>query len=93
MAWKDVFTKEVRGRQVTGSEHSEGGYRVSTTTASDYEGKVAVDDSSTLIVPPVAAGSKVSIDGEDLEVLRKNLIEDGEFSEDAADEIVAGFGE
>lgn len=93
MAWKDVFTKEVGGRQVTGSEHSEGGYRVSTTTASDYEGDVSGDESSTVIMPPVAAGSPVSIEGEDLADLRKNLIEDGEFSEEDADEIVAGFGE
>ena len=93
MAWKDIFTKEVEGRKVAGSEHNEGGYRVSTTTASDYEGKFEVDDTSTLHIPPVAAGSKVSIEGEDLGDLRKNLIEDGEFSEAAADEIVAAFGD
>jgi hypothetical protein len=85
MAWKEIFTKDVDGRKVVGSEHDDGGYRVSTTTASDYEGSVSGDESSTVIMPPVAAGSPVSIDGEDLEELRKNLIEEGEFSESAAD--------
>jgi len=46
-----------------------------------------------MIASPVAAGSKVSLDGEDLCHLRKSLIEDGEFSEAAADEIEAAFGE
>jgi phosphatidate phosphatase APP1 len=93
MAWKDIFTKEVEGRKVTGTKSDEGDYRVTTTTASDYEGNVTVDDSSTVVMPPVAAGSKVSIDGEDLDDLRKNLVADGEFSEAGADEIVAGFSE
>lgn len=93
MTWEEVFKKFVEGREVTGSVSDEGDYKVRTSTKSDYPGNATSDGDQHVISSPVAAGSPVSIDGEDLEDLQRNLVSDGEFSEEAAAEIVKAFGD
>lgn len=88
--WTTHHSGTVGGRPYEAKTYSEGGYRVSTTTATDYEGHVEQDDSQTLIIPPVAAGSPVDIDGETIEDVEQGLKDEG-FASDEIKEIVGHF--
>jgi hypothetical protein len=66
-------------------------YRVTTTQKSDYEGNVFGDESSTTIIPPSAAGTKIQLDAETIEELEKELIEHGEFTHEEANSIASMF--
>ncbi len=89
--WSKVFDASIGGRSVTGETYNEGGYKVRTTQKSDYEGSVSGDSSSTLIMPPTAAGTSMEIEAESLEELESELISDGEFTQNEANEIVDKF--
>ncbi|MCK2149441.1 hypothetical protein MYE70_10220 [Marinobacter alexandrii] len=89
--WETVFEAEIDGRNVKGEVYSKGGYKVSTTQKSDYEGHISSDDGSTIIIPPSAAGEPIEIDGESLDELERELVEDGEFSSSEAKKIVGKF--
>lgn len=90
-SWEEIFEKEVDGRPVKGEVYDEGGYRVTTTQKSDYEGDVSGDESSTVIISPSAAGTKIKLEGETLEELEKELVEHGEFSDEEAKSIASMF--
>ncbi len=91
--WEAIFDVVINGRDVKGETYCEGGYRVSTTQKSDYEGYIGGDTGSTIIIPPSQAGTPIDIDAETLEELERTLVEDGEFSPDEAREIVDNFHE
>ena len=85
--WKSIYTGTIEGRRVQIEIHDEGGYRVHTTQGADDLGTVEVDASSALIVPPTAKGTPITIYGETLEEIRKELLVE-RFSESGANEIV-----
>lgn len=90
----DTWTTHHKGlignRPYEAKTYSEGGYRVTTLTASDFDGGSYSDDSSSVIMPPVAAGTKVDIDSETIEELRRELLI-GEFDDAAVAEIISHF--
>lgn len=85
--WKSIFKGTIESRSVEVEVYDEGGYRVHTTQGEDNSGFVQVDQSSTTIVSPTEKGREITIDGETVDELRKELIAEG-FSENAANEIV-----
>ena len=89
--WEEKFQTEVAGRSVKGEVYDEGGYKVTTTQKSDHEGKVSGDKSGTVIVPPSASGTSIEIDGETLEELENELVENGEFTREEAKKITSMF--
>ena len=89
--WKTVFEAEIDGRNVKGEVFSEGGYKVSTTQKSDFEGQVSNDDAGTTIISPSAAGEPIEIDCETLDELAEDLVEHGEFSSEEAKDIIEKF--
>jgi len=90
-SWKEVFEAEVDGRQVKGEVYDEGRYRVTTTQKSDYEGNGSGDESTTVIIPPSAAGTIIQLDCETVEELEKQLVEHGEFTYEEAKNITRRF--
>lgn len=85
--WTRVFEGTAEGRPIEIEVYDEGGYRVQTTQGDDHPGSVQVDQSSTAIITPTEEGREITIYGETVEALRKELINEG-FSENAANEIV-----
>ncbi len=88
--WTTHHEGEVEGRPVIVQTHSEGGYRVKTDQGADDEGTVFGDDSTTVIIPPTAAGRPIDIDGETIDEVRDQLKQEG-FGEEAIAEIVGHF--
>lgn len=86
-----VFEEAIGDREVIGEVYDEGGYKVTTTQKNDDDGSVAVDQTSTVIIPPSSAGTKIEIDAETLRELEADLVEDGEFTPEEAKEIVSKF--
>ena len=62
-----------------------------TTQLCDEPGVFEADGSSTLIIPPTPAGREIHIEGETIEVLECNLVQDGGFSNDDAKSITSQF--
>ena len=91
MDWESVFADTFDNRPVEGMRYREGDLRVRTVTKSEFPGRVFGDGSSTTIIPPMEAGTTIDIDAVDRMELRSLLIEEGEFSENDADAIVARF--
>lgn len=89
--WDTVFEDKVDGRDVRGEVYSEGGYKVSTTQKSDYDGKLSSDEGSLTIIPPSGAGTAIEIHADTLEELERDLVDDGEFSSDETREITKKF--
>lgn len=85
--WKSIFNETIEGRPVEIEISDEGGYRVHTTQGADDPDTVQSDDSSTLIMPPMEKGSKITFEEETPSEIRNTLIYEG-FSEMGANEIV-----
>jgi hypothetical protein len=92
MHWTKIFKVEIDGRPVTGLKSEDGDFRVSTVQKSDSEPKVFGDDASIGILDPMPAGRPIDIDAATIDDLRRDLVDDGEFSEDQVREIVALLG-
>lgn len=88
MSWTTVLEKEFEGRKVIAQSHSEGGWKVTAPATTDEPPSVQVDGTSTMMGIPQEKGKNYSVEAEDLEGLRKQLI-DYDFSEDAADQIIS----
>lgn len=88
--WKTIFKGQVGGRSIVAATHVEGGFRVSTSSITDYPGELSASESGTLIMTPVALGSPIDIEAETLLVLREELIA-SEFSREESEKIVSKF--
>ena len=89
--YKQVFEKEFEGRRTIGYVHSEGGYKVTAPAVEDvYPTATEVEDGLTVGTAYAEAGKDYGVESDSLEELRQDLI-DYNFSEAAADEIVASF--
>jgi hypothetical protein len=89
--WTTVFDGSFGGRDCKLQSYSEGGFKVITTQLCDEPGVFEADGSSTLIIPPTPAGREIHIEGETIEVLECNLVQDGGFSNDDAKSITSQF--
>lgn len=88
--WKSIVKLVIENRPVEIEVYDEGGYRVHTTQSADDPGTIQSDGSSTIIIPPTEQGRQITIEGETLDEIRKDLLAEG-FSEVAANEIVGKF--
>ncbi|MDD2357977.1 MAG: hypothetical protein PHX13_08700 [Thiovulaceae bacterium] len=89
--WQEVFSTNVDGRNVIGELYEENDYRVKTTQKNDDNGYISENESSKTYMPPRAAGSLITIEGQTLDELKDNLMSEGEFSSDDAQTIVDKF--
>lgn len=85
--WKRTFTGSIGGRPVETEVYVDGGYRVRTTQGADSPGTVDGEPGSLTVIPPTEKGTTVEIDGDTLDEVRDQLIEEG-FTEAEAIEIV-----
>lgn len=90
-SWSKVFKEAIGNREVIGTRYDECGYKVITTQKNDDDGSVAGDQKSTVIIPPSSAGTKIEIDAKTLQELEADLVEEGEFTKEEAEEIVSKF--
>ncbi len=90
-SWSKIFEVTIGDRVVIGQTYDEGGYKVTTTQKSDDPGSVSGDQSSTVVIPPSAAGKKIEIDAETLSELEADLVSDGEFTAEEAEQITGKF--
>jgi hypothetical protein len=89
--WTTVFDGSFGGRVCILQSYSEGGFKVITTQPCDEPGVFEADGSSTLIIPPTPKGTEIHIEGETIEDLESNLVQDGGFSNDDAESIASQF--
>jgi|LakMenEpi03Aug12_release.lakeMendotaPanAssembly.Ray.scaffolds.fasta_scaffold3304243_1 hypothetical protein len=89
--WTTVFEGAFGGRICKLQSYSEGSFKVITTQLCDESEVFEADDSSILIIPPTPAGREIHIEGETIEDLESNLIQDGGFSNDDAKSITSRF--
>jgi len=89
--WTTVFEGSFGGRDCILQSYSEGGFKVITNQLYDEPGVFEADASSTLSIPPTAAGIEIHIEGETIEDLECNLVQDGGFSKDDAKSITSQF--
>jgi hypothetical protein len=87
--WTTVYEGSFGGRDCKVQSYSEGGFRVITTQLCDEPGIFEAHGSSTLIIPPTTAGSEIHIEGETIDDLESNLLQDGGFSDDEAKLIIS----
>lgn len=85
--WTSHHKGLIGGRKVDVQSHDDGGYRVCTVTAKDFDGSVVSNESGVAIMPPVPAGSPVDLEGETIAELAGELALEG-FAKDSIDEIV-----
>lgn len=90
-SWTTIFDETYSSRSVTGEIYSDGCYKITTTQKTDLDGTVSGDRSSTVIVPPTAAGSAMEITADTLDELKAELVSYGEFSIEEANNIVERF--
>jgi len=90
VSWTTHHTGSVSGRPVTVQTSSEGLLRVRTSQGSDDEGKVIQDGSAIIIIPPTQAGRLIDIEGDSVEEIRDQLVDEG-FSNEDINEIVGHF--
>ena len=88
--WTTHHEGTVNGRTVEVKTYSDGGYRISTTQSKDDLGSVSSDGSSTLIMTPTSKGRKIDIDGETVDEVCKQLV-DEDFTEEEIKEIIGHF--
>jgi hypothetical protein len=89
--WTTVFDGSFGGRDCKLQSYSEGGFKVITTQLCDEPGVFEADGSSTLIISPTPEGTEIHIEGETIEDLESNLVQDGGFSNDDAKSITSQF--
>lgn len=89
--WTTHHTGNYEGRDVEVKTHSEGGYRISTTQAETVAGGVTSDGSTHVFGVTINAGDAIDIDGESIAEVSRALVEEGDFSAEAAGEIVKHF--
>ena len=89
--WTTVCEGSFGGRVCQVQSYSEGGFKVITTQLCDEPGVFEADGSSTLIIPPTPAGREIHIEGETIEDLESNLVQDGGFSNVEAKSIISQF--
>lgn len=82
--WTTHYKGTYEGREVEVKTYSEGGYRVSTTPAEDGEGEFSVQPGSISHVPPAVKGDPLDIDGDTIAEVRRGLVADAGFSEEAS---------
>jgi hypothetical protein len=88
--WTTHHKGTIGGRPVEVKTYSEGGYRVTTTQADNYDGHVGGDDSSVVIIPPSPKGTPINLEGETLDEIRRELASEG-FDKKQIEEIVGHF--
>ena len=89
--WTTVYEGSFGGRDCKVQRYSEGGFRVITTQLCDEPGVIESDGSSALIIPPTPAGREIHIEGETIERLESNLVQDGGFTNVEAKSITSHF--
>ena len=88
--WTTHGTANVGGRLVEALTYSEGGFRVITTQKGDVVSEGYRDGDAVLIPTPIPDGTRLRLDGESLDELRGQVLENG-FSLDEAGEITSMF--
>jgi len=87
--WTTIYDGSLGDRPIKLMKYSEGGLKVLTTQPCDEPGLVESDSGSTLIFPPTEAGREIEVEGETLEKLKSNLIQQGDFSEEEAQQVMS----
>jgi hypothetical protein len=87
--WTTVYEGSFGGRDCKVQRYSEGGFKVITTQLCDEPGDFEAVGSSTLIIPPTPAGTEIHIEGDTIQDLECNLVQEGGFSRDEARSITS----
>lgn len=91
MSWVEIFNTVIDNRDVKGWRYDGEDYRVDTTIKTSVGPKISGDQGQMVVMPAFSAGDPCQIDGATPEELRKNLVDDGEFTSDQAAEIIGLF--
>lgn len=89
--WTTHATGVYEGRKVEVKTYSDGGYRVSTTQSETVLGDAMSDSSTHVFGVTINEGDRIDIEGESIAEVCAALVEEGGFTEQAANEIVKHF--